>query len=128
MAITSATAYAALTRFAVPSAPLASPADRVIYALKLEALPLAYYAFCILRVAIARGGDSKAVMGERSGVSPAMRNLTNTTEQLLLGSLSRLALAAVVQPSEAALVPAAVSLWMTGRLLFAMGYTPANGA
>ncbi len=46
-----------------------SIAGRLGFALRLESASLLLYVFAILRVAVRRGSDEKAVMGQRSGAS-----------------------------------------------------------
>jgi hypothetical protein len=69
-------------------------------------------------------------LGERVGVSPsvemASRVLQNTTEQLLLGMFSILALSTALDPWQCAVLPALVALWVCGRIFFVMGYTATN--
>ena len=95
------------------------------------AFPLAaYYAWAILFVAVRRGSDPDGVSGGRAGLGQqtelALRHLQNTTEQLLLFALSLAALSAVLAHEELALLPASVALWLSGRILFLLGYTPEN--
>ena len=104
---------------------------RIGYALQWELFATILYAIFILRVALARGSDPDAVRGNKTGVSSMVefrsRVLNNTTEQLILASFAHLGFASVAPPLQAALItPAAVSMWITGRILYVMGYTPEN--
>jgi uncharacterized membrane protein YecN with MAPEG domain len=104
-----------------------SVVERLAFAMKLECAPLLLYVFTILRVAIRRGSDEKAVMGQRTGGSAsteiAIRILNNTTEQLVLALPSHLILSLLLPQENFAVLVGVVSLWLSGRLLFVMGYT-----
>ncbi len=104
-----------------------SMVERLGFALKLECASLLLYVVSILRVAIQRGSDEKAVLGQRSGGSAsteiAIRVLNNTTEQLLLAVPSHLVLSLLLPQEKFGILVGLVSLWLTGRSLFIMGYT-----
>lgn len=105
---------------------LTNSSDRIAYTLRWELASVILYFVFIVRVATARGADQKVVGGERTGGGVAVefsgRVLSNTTEQLLLGVLSRTVFATLATPYQAAvLVPASLSLWITGRILFMIG-------
>jgi len=122
---------AALHWFVLPAdLVLGTASDRIVYTLQLEVVSLMFYVLCIFRVAFNRSDDPNAVSGERVGVSTAVemasRVLQNTSEQLLLGTFSHLALSTVLRPDQCAVLPAAVSLWLSGRILFLLGYTATN--
>lgn len=101
--------------------------ERLAFALRLECLSLLLYVFTILRVAVRRGSDEKAVMGQRTGASSsteiAIRVLNNTTEQLILAVPSHVILALLLPEDKFSILVGLVSLWLTGRLLFIFGYT-----
>jgi hypothetical protein len=89
-----------------------------------------YYLFSIMLMALRRGGDPSAVLGQRSGygweAEVAARHLQNTTEQMLLLLISSAVVSTTLQPHELTVLPATVSLWITGRILFLMGYRQLN--
>ena len=101
--------------------------DRLAFAARIEAPAILLYAFTILRVAISRGSDVKGVLGQRTGMSGAtevaIRVLNNTTEQLLLALATHLALALLLPKHQFGVLVGLVSLWLTGRVLFIIGYT-----
>lgn len=110
---------------------LETPEQRLVYALHWEFFSTVLYAWLIVRMALARGADPNAVRGGTSDASTVVefrhRVLNNSTEQLILGILARLILAGIATPLQAAtIVPLAVSLWVSGRILYVIGYTPEN--
>ena len=100
----------------------------LLNAIKLELPSFFLYFFCIVRVATLRAEDPTAVLGQREKVSDdveiAIRVLNNTTEQLILGVGSRLILATTVNNFWAQIF--VTSLWISGRVLFILGYTKEN--
>ncbi len=101
--------------------------------LRMEAVNAAFLAYCVLQVAMSRAQDPNGVLGQRTGVAPgteiAIRICTNTTEQLLIGVLVRLGLAASLGgvAGGEALLSLLNGVWLSGRVLFAVGYhTPSN--
>jgi uncharacterized membrane protein YecN with MAPEG domain len=104
-----------------------SATDRVVFVARLETAAVLFYAFTILRVAVQRGADAKGVLGERTGIASAteiaIRVLNNTTEQLLLGVLTHLTLALILPSRCFGVLVGVVSLWLTGRVLFVIGYS-----
>jgi hypothetical protein len=114
----------------VKISPSTTPSDRLTYSLTFDIFTGLFYAFAILNVAIARSNDPSAVMGQRTGVGLnvelASRKLQNSTEQLLLNIISRSTLAIVIKPEESILLPASVSLFLMGRVLFFYGYSATN--
>ena len=97
-------------------------------AFQYEAFAALFYLFAFMRVAVLRAADERAVLGQRQKTGPAVemaiRVLNNTTEQLLFSFLARMALAATL--ANATVHKAMLSLWLTGRLLFLLGYTQEN--
>ena len=65
-------------------------------------------------------------MGQREGTSPeteiAIRVLNNTTEQFLLSFPSHLVLSLLLPDDKLAILLGLVSLWLTARALFILGY------
>lgn len=107
--------------------PYSPPPLHFASALKLEVWPLLFYFSRIVDVASRRALDAKAVLGDGFSANVdvmAIRVLNNTTEQLILGVAARLVLATVAPNSTIQI--AMVSLWLTGRVLFAAGYSTTN--
>ena len=100
--------------------------ERLSIALRLESAALLFVVFAILRVAILRGTDGKGVMGQREGTAPeteiAIRVLNNTTEQFLLSFPSHLVLSLLLPDDKLAVLLGFVSLWLTARAMFMIGY------
>lgn len=110
--------------------PLDTPAQRLAYSFMLDVFTACFYVIAILNVAMSRSQDPTAVSGERQGiglrVEMASRKLQNTTEQLFLNVLSRSVLAVVITAEDAALLPASVALFLSGRVFFFAGYSTTN--
>ena len=91
---------------------------------------LAYYVFAILFMAFQRGKDIVRVTGQQSGLSwrteVASQHLQNTTDQIILFVFSLFCLNASLTTPQLALIPASVSLWISGQVLFLLGYSVEN--
>lgn len=104
--------------------------QRISLAIACEVWNVGFLIAAVVRAATQRASDPKAVLGERQGVGPdtdiALRIVTNTTEQLLIGALLRLALALSAPPGVGVILPALSAMWLAGRVLFLLGYSASN--
>jgi uncharacterized membrane protein YecN with MAPEG domain len=106
-------------------APIDAPMDRLVYAVKLIALPALVVAvaviFC-LRLFDAEGAEDPFSGSESHRFAINSRVLTNTAEQTLIFIPMLLALSVSIDPADTRVLPIATALWVTGRILFWAGY------
>jgi hypothetical protein len=99
--------------------------DRVAYALQLTAAPalllLLMIAAC-LRLFDTAGAEDPSRGAESRRFKLNQRVLTNTLEQLAAFALLLLALAPRLPASQLKVLPIAVTLWCSGRVMFWIGY------
>jgi hypothetical protein len=105
-------------------ASLTTPIDRVLYALRWEACSLLVLVIGIGYVATIRffGSDTALNGGKTDEVDLPNRLLQNTLEQTVIGVVARVVLSIYLSPSTMPIVPALVTLFLTGRVLFYHGY------
>ena len=106
-------------------------ADRLAYALKWELPVLVWLAGCLRLVASIRYRSDEDRPGAAYGPPSARLAvpaavLQNSLEQTVLAVGAHLILAVVLRGEELILIPALVTLYLLGRVMFAIGY--AKGA
>ena len=110
-------------RLPVPHAP--ATADRLVYALKWDALPAALFLLMIVAVGNGRflGLAIDPTLGnEGHRLKVNARVVDNTAQQLLLFVVASLAIAAQLEPGRLPLIGAAAITFVLVRLAFWVGY------
>jgi hypothetical protein len=109
-----------------------APADRLLFAALHGAIPAFVLLVAILMVSTTRrfsradiGGQAAGPPSDRLAIKAAF--LQNTLEQTVLAGAFYLALAAVAGGPWLALIPAAATLFVIGRVLFYRGYRHGAG-
>lgn len=103
----------------------AAPDDRLAYVVQLAAAPAIVLLLMItacMRLFDTAAAENPLVGGESPRWKINQRVLANTVEQLAVFLPLLLALATRLPPTQLRLLPIAVTLWCTGRLMFWIGY------
>lgn len=103
----------------------AAPADRIAYVLELAAAPAILLLLMIsacMRLFDTASAENPLLGGESQRWKINQRVLANTVEQLAVFVPLLFAVATRLPPTQLRLLPIAVTLWCTGRLMFWIGY------
>lgn len=104
---------------------LTSPGERVIYALQCNALPAVVLLFALWAVAIGRATSAAIdpLAGKESRtLTVHLKFLSGTLEQVVLFSISSLALSVFLEPCTMPMIPIAAILFVLNRIVFWLGY------